>query len=166
MEKFIRVVNPSGLDYLKELLTPTDELPDQETVCEVLKKMLMEHPNRCFFILVFSDDIIAGHIIAFVHPSNKYVSLFSLSGHSQELISKLVIRMTFWAEQIEIPEVRYESKRIDPGLTGPALGFVVTNQIFTLNVDSTVETMLSSTVTKKEPTNAATNGQLVAGSNA
>lgn len=145
-----RIFNPSGVDYIKESFTPTENM-DQEKMAEFFKGLLKDSPTSCFFVMAIEDDNVTGHVVAFIHPSRTHVVLFDLGAKDGNLSEQLVLRLLFWCEQLQAPEVRFESERVK--LDAEKWGFSPKSTTFCLKISNKIESLILESM-KKESKNA------------
>lgn len=154
MPKIIKILASKGIDYLTPQFETGEEFSSKEAVAETLKGLLKSSLQDCCFLAALSEDDndVLGFVVAFVHPNGSHVVLFQLKAENEILRSQLLLRLLLWCEQIEIPELRFDSVRVNAEDL-ENWGAIPRNVIYSLKISDKIETMLLATVNgkKEEP---------------
>lgn len=134
-----------------------DDGEDRERFAEQIRQMLVNFPELVYFVLVFDVEPtppkLVGFLLAGWERPKPFIWLYQawinpeFSGES--FTDSVFIRLLSWAEELNVPNVRMETKR-DPSAVHRKWGFEPISQIMSLNVQDAMKSLVYKPAKKEE----------------
>jgi|SRR5882672_2894942 len=124
--RIMRVKNPAGIDFIKGMLLPDEDVPTDNFV-EFLKEALKQASQATLILMIVDptelDDerILKGILVAFAEANQPYVYVSQLhlveNIPEEHVADEMYLCLTTWAENLQRKELRMKTNRDPRGWT-------------------------------------------------
>ena len=155
--EIIRVVNPEGITYMKDVVVPPEGM-DKEVFLESLKRVLVNNREGIFLLQAYDGEEIIGVILAVDQPEMKHIFIYQAWSNAKKMslhdTRKMFMRLVLWADAKGKSELRAETQRNAEAFYRK-WGFIEHSKILKFEVTEAFEDKLLDALLK-EPDNGST----------
>ena len=117
MRKVTRLMNPAGLQYLKQQLR-LGEGQDADTRVEHLTAVMRNNPNGTYYTMVVDENVLECFLLA-SQSSKDEVLVIQMwinpaVADKQDVVDRVSLRFFFWCEQMGVTLLRIDTNDLIP----------------------------------------------------